>query len=195
MDWDQPEFWNARYEAGRMPWDMHGVPVALERFIAKVSSPGRVLIPGCGSGYEVRAFAKAGWDVVAMDFSEAAVARARAELGVLGDCVKCGDFFGEKFSGTFDLVYERTFLCSISPSRWNEYGSRVAASLRPGGLLAGVFFFGHDPDPPPFGLIDDSAKSLFGSRFILTEDEAIPAHESPPIYGGNERWQIWRLRQ
>jgi hypothetical protein len=41
-----------------MPWDFGGVPVFLEKHYG----PGRVLIPGCGSGYEIEAFSSAGWD-------------------------------------------------------------------------------------------------------------------------------------
>src|ERR1035437_7553388 len=74
----QPEFWNTRYAAGHMPWDFGGVPAALVRFLAAHPGAGRhALIPGCGSGYEIAAFAVAGWDVTAIDFSPPAIAQAR----------------------------------------------------------------------------------------------------------------------
>ena len=50
-DSNQPNFWTARYAAGKTPWDFGGVPSALKSFLERSSVPGRVLIPGCGSGY------------------------------------------------------------------------------------------------------------------------------------------------
>ncbi len=90
-DSSRPEFWDVRYAAGDTPWDFHGVPAALKAFL-KESEPGSVLIPGCGAAYEVRAFHKAGWEVIAIDFSPVAVERARSELGALASCVVQGDF-------------------------------------------------------------------------------------------------------
>ena len=49
-----------RYAAGKTPWDFGGVPSALKSFLERSSVRGRVLIPGCGSGYEVQAFHAAG---------------------------------------------------------------------------------------------------------------------------------------
>lgn len=192
MDSRHPEFWDERYRAGRLPWDLGGVPDDLVAALAaEFREPGRVLIPGCGSGYEVRSFAAAGWEVWAIDFAPAAVARARGVLGPLGDRVQIGDFFAAPLPGPFDVVYERTFLCSLSPARWPEYAERVAALLRPGGRLAGVFFYGEDPEPPPHPLSPVAADRLFGSRFRRRTDRPIPAAQSLPIYGGAERWQIW----
>src|SRR5215813_5354298 len=112
-DSTDPDFWNSRYAAGKMPWDFGGVPAALKSFLARSSAPGKVLIPGCGSGYEVKAFHEAGYEVTAIDFSPAAVDRAQTVLGVLGDRVILGDFFKHDFAQhSFDFVYERTFLCS-----------------------------------------------------------------------------------
>src|SRR4026209_518638 len=92
----RPEFWDNRFVAGKTPWDLHGVPQGLNAYLSR-STPGRVLIPGCGSAYEVRAFSDAGWSVTAIDFSPAAVARAKKLLGSLSDLVVLGDFFKHPF--------------------------------------------------------------------------------------------------
>lgn len=191
---DESDFWEQRYRADRTPWDAGGVPAALHDFLRTERSPGRVLIPGCGSGYEAAAFATAGWEVTAIDFSPAAVARAKAVLGPLGDCVREADFFVEPGEASFDLVYERTFLCSLPPARWPEYAMRVAGHLRPGGRLVGLFFYGDDPEPPPYPLTDASAQALFGSTFMCHRRRSIPAEQSLPLYAGAERWEIWLRR-
>lgn len=84
-DSNQPDFWTVRYAAGKTPWDFGGVPAGLKSFLARSSAPGRVLIPGCGSGYELQAFHDAGYDVIGIDFSPAAVDHAKSILGDLGE--------------------------------------------------------------------------------------------------------------
>jgi protein-L-isoaspartate O-methyltransferase len=64
-----------------------------------------VLVPGCGTGYEVAAFARHGDDVLGIDFSEAAVDAARRYLGPQSQLVRQADFFAGA-EGPFDLVYE-----------------------------------------------------------------------------------------
>ena len=100
------------------------------------------------------------------------------------------DFFLHDFGTThFDLVYERTFLCALAPSRWNEHATRVASLLRPGGLLAGIFFYGEEPDPPPHPLSAERANEIFGKDFRLRKSD--PIRDSLPIFAGQEQWQEW----
>jgi SAM-dependent methyltransferase len=190
-DSNQPEFWTVRYAAGKTPWDFGGVPSALKSFLERSSVPGRILIPGCGSGYEVQVFHAAGYDVSAIDFSPAAVDQAKRVLGVLAERIILGDFFTYDFGERrFDLIYERTFLCSMSPSRWLEYVDRMADLLVPGGRLIGVFLYGQRPSSgPPFPLTDADAK-LFERHFQLVRSEAVT--DSLPLFRDMERWQEWR---
>ena len=187
-----PDFWSSRYVTGKTPWDLHGVPEALHAFLQRSGSRGKVLIPGCGSGYEVRAFHDAGYEVTALDFSPAAVEQARALLGPLAEKVQLGDFFNHEFPASgFDLVYERTFLCALSPERWPDYAVRMRELLRNGGRLAGVFVYGNASDGPPFPLPEGREQELFAVHFELTRSEALPP--SLPVFEGmEERWQEWR---
>ena len=190
-DSNRPEFWDVRYAAGDTPWVIHHIPAALAAFL-RHARPGAVLIPGCGSNYEViRAFDAAGFQVTAIDFSPIAVGQAKAELGALGENLFLADFFRHDFGATrFDLVYERTFLCALSPSRWDEYSARLANLLRPAGLLAGIFFYGEEPDPPPYPLSAKRADEMFGKDFRLRKSE--PVSDSLPIFAGQEKWQEWQ---
>jgi SAM-dependent methyltransferase len=190
LDSTQPEFWNGRYVAGKTPWDFGGVPAALKSFLARSSASGRVLIPGCGSGYEVQAFHEAGYDVTAIDFSPAAVDQARKVLGALAKKVILGDFFKHDFERNFfDLIYERTFLCSMPSSRWSDYTNRMAALLPPGGKLIGLFLYGQQPSGPPYPLTDQQADQLFQRRFRRVKSELVT--DSLPFFRGMEKWQEW----
>jgi protein-L-isoaspartate O-methyltransferase len=190
-DSNQPDFWTVRYAAGKTPWDFGGVPSALKSFLERSSVPGRILIPGCGSGYEVQAFHAAGYDVSAIDFSPAAVNQAKRVLGVLAEQVILGDFFTHDCGQCrFDFIYERTFLCSMTPSRWPEYVNRMADLLLPKGRLIGVFLYGQRPSSgPPFPLTEPEAEQLFKKRFKLVRSEAIT--DSLPLFRDMEKWQEW----
>ena len=190
-DSNRPDFWTVRYAAGKTPWDFAGVPAALKSFLARSSAPGRVLIPGCGSGYELQAFHDAGCDVVGIDVSPAAVDHAKKVLGDLGERIILGDFFTYDFGGRrFELIYERTFLCAMAPPRWPDYVRRMSELLAPGGKLIGLFLYGqHISSGPPFPITDADTK-LFERYFQLARSEAVT--DSLPLFRDMERWQEWR---
>ena len=183
-------FWDARYRESFTPWDAGGTPAALARFLAAERAPLRVLIPGCGSGYEARDFAERGHDVLAIDFSEAALARARAAPGEWAPVLRQADFFADDLGAPFDLVYERAFVCALPRKLWADWAARVAGLVRPGGRLAGFFFFGEEERGPPFGLRSGEPGSLLGGAFAPLADAAVD--DSIPIFAGRERWQVWR---
>src|SRR5262245_64398372 len=106
-----PNFWDTRYRAGVTPWDAGDVPPQLARWL-KLLPSARVLVPGCGAGYEVRAFAQAGHDVLGIEFSDAAIEAANRALGPLARRVRKADYFVFE-TAPFDVVYERAFLCAL----------------------------------------------------------------------------------
>ena len=131
----------------------------------------RVLVPGCGSGYEVTHFAERGDDVVGLDFADAAVERAQRTLGKFADRVRKADFFALD-EAPFDLVYERTFLCALPRDVWPQWGARIPTLVRPGGRLAGFFFFDDNQRGPPFGIAAERLHQLLDENFQLIEDSA-----------------------
>ena len=103
------------------------------------------------------------------------------------------DFFTHDFAGrTFDVIYERTFLCSLPPDVWPKYARRVASLLVPSGKLVGLFFYGKEDEPPPYPLTQLVVLELFGKNFARIEDE--PSSDSLPLFAGRERWQVWQKR-
>src|SRR5438552_8878318 len=169
----RPEFWEKRFRESFTPWDAGGVPAALRQFLGTEPHGQRVLIPGCGSGYEVRAFHEAGFDVLAIYFAPAAVERARRILGPLAEQVRLADFFDFDPGGPFDLVYERAFLCALPRPLWPRYAPRVSRLLRPEGRLAGFFYFDDGERGPPFGLKPGGLEALLGATFELSADAGV----------------------
>lgn len=183
-------FWNERFDRNFMPWDKGGVPAALRGFVTQAARSAVVLIPGCGTGYEVAYLSQAGWDVTAIDFSPAAVAAARAVLGQWAQRVEQADFFTFVPQRPPDVIYERAFLCALPPRMHAAIAARWAALLPPGGLLAGYFYFDDAPKGPPFGIAQDALEALLKPYFERIEDR--PVADSIPAFVGRERWQVWR---
>lgn len=191
VDSGKPAFWNQRYRREETPWVLNKVPNALRSFLKRTKTRGRVLIPGCGTHHEaIQAFRTAGFDVIAIDFSAVAIAETAEALGRSGTAgLIQGDFFKHNFPKPFNLIYERTFLCAMHPRRWPRYAKRAAELLQPGGKLVGVFFYGTDPEPPPYPLTEARAQEIFGRYFGLVRDAKVS--DSVPMFAGMERWQEW----
>jgi len=193
QDSSRPEFWDTRFREGVTPWDAGGVPPALKNWIGRRAGRLRVLIPGAGTGYEVRLFAEHGHDVLAIDFSDAAIEAAKRELGSLCGRVRKADFF-ELQDGPFDVVYERAFLCALPRTLWSEWARRMAEVVSPGGVLAGFFYIDDNQRGPPFGVSQEGLNDLLGKAFEMTESQALPPEQSLPVFQGREIWQVWSRR-
>lgn len=199
-DPSQPDFWNERFAADFKPWDQGDVPPALRSFLAGVAAPGRrVLIPGCGSAYEAGWLDGRGFDVTAIDYSEAALARARRVLPepIAQRVLRLADFFafGEP---PFDWIYERAFLAALPPALWPAWARRLPQLLTGHGELAGLFFVGDTlPQPrrgPPFVTTRAELDAMLAADFDCLEDEPVPAAQSLPVFASRERWMRWRRR-
>ena len=189
---EHPDFWCKRFGEGVTPWDAGKVPAAFAEFVARQRAPLDTMIPGCGSAWEAGHLAELGWPVTALDFSPAAVARAREVLGPAAVDLVCADFFTWQPPQPPALIYERAFLCALPRKLWADWGRRVAELLAPGGLLAGYFFVCDQANGPPFGILPEQLDELLMPNFARIEDAAVD--DSIPVFSGRERWQMWRRR-
>lgn len=186
-----PDFWEVRYQAAFTPWDAGAVPARLREHIAGHRPAGRVLVPGCGSGHDVRFLAQAGLDVLGIDFSRAALDAALPVLGPFADRLRQADFFGPGLEGPWSLVYERAFLCALPRRRWQDWGRRVAELVEPRGALAGFFLFAEGDRGPPFPMHDQAElDALLAGAFQRESD--LEVADSIDVFAGKERWQVWR---
>ena len=189
---EHPDFWCKRFGDGVTPWDAGRVPADFAGFVERQAQPLATLIPGCGSAWEAAWLAERGWPVTALDFSPAAVARAREVLGTAAVDLVCTDFFTYEPPRPLALIYERAFLCALPRKLWDDWGRRVAALLPPGALLAGYFFICEQVKGPPFGILQEQLDDLLTGNFERIEDRAVD--DSIPVFAGRERWQVWRRR-
>ena len=136
------KFWDKRFAEGDTPWDRGAANPQLGLWLVTGGlKPCRILVPGCGSGYEVAALAHAGFDVTALDYAPEAIARTRARLAAEGlhaalieaDALEWGP------QRPFDAIYEQTCLCALYPDQWRDYADQLHRWLRPEGTLFALF--------------------------------------------------------
>ena len=188
--------WESRYQTRDMPWEKGAAHPALIAFLKSNPVHGRVLVPGCGLGHDVRALAATADEVLGLDIAPSAVSGAKAHPAVGGERYMPGDLFAlpPSLRGAFDVVFEHTCFCAIHPERRADYVSAVASALVPRGFLLAVFYLDPGLDPgesgPPFGVTREELDALFGPRFTLLREWTPPA-----TYPGRESRETCRLLQ
>jgi len=183
--------WEAHYQAKDTPWDKgEPSPGLVDWLAAHPDAPrGTVLVPGCGLGHDVRAWAAAGFQATGFDIAPSAVERARAAGMPKRTDFRLGDFLTDAPHESFDWVFEHTCFCAIQPDRREDYVRAVLRWLKPGGHHLAVNYFIPDKEGPPFGVDRDEIWARFSPHFELLE-EWTP--RSYPNRTGLERMFWWR---
>lgn len=183
--------WEDRYRTGDTPWEKGAPHPALVQWLAKRPLAGRVLVPGCGSGHDVRALAAAGAEVIGFDLAASAVEAAGRYPRAGREIYVQGDFFSppSEWTASFDAIFEHTCFCAISPDYRTAYARSVTGLIRPGGLFLAVFFLNPDHDEgPPYGCTTGEIQELFTPAFRLLEER-----KPIPTYPGREDREILQL--
>ena len=186
--------WESHYQSGEIPWEKGAAHPALVAFQKSNPVHGRVLVPGCGTGHDVRALAATADEVIGLDIAPSAVARAKQQPTVGAESYQLGDLFAlpAKMRGAFDVVFEHTCFCAIDPSMREKYVDAVAGALKPGGHLIAIFYLDPDLEPgqsgPPFGVTKAELDALFSAQFTLL-GEWVP----DTTYPGRDGRELFRL--
>lgn len=177
------EDWRKHYDSGDCPWDLNDVaPPWRVLWEEKKLVPGKAIVPGCGRGHEVVFLAEKGFDVTGVDFAEGAVQNCRDALsqrGLPGNIARENFFaLGREHHGVYDLLLEQTFFCAIHPSDRNRYVETAARTLKPGGLLAGLFYETGGEGGPPFNTTRSDVIDHFSAEFEIESLAKTPhSHE------------------
>jgi SAM-dependent methyltransferase len=136
------DFWEERFAAGNTPWDRGASSPQLATWLAAGAlKPCRILVPGCGAGYEVAELAMAGFEVTGLDYADEAIARAHARLkeAEVDATLVQDDVLDWQPDRPFHAVYEQTCLCALHPDFWTAYAERLHQWLAPSGRLFALF--------------------------------------------------------
>lgn len=185
--------WEAHYQAKDTPWDKGEPSPGLVDWLAThpAAPRGTVLVPGCGLGHDVRAWAAAGFHATGFDIAPSAVERARVAGMPERTEFRLGDFLADEPHAPFDWVFEHTCFCAIQPSQREDYVRAVLRWLKPDGHYLAVNYFIPDKEGPPFGVDREEIWARFSPRFELLE-EWTP--RSYPNRTGLERMFLWKRR-
>lgn len=167
------EFWTELYAQGRDGWELRQPAPPLVEFIERTPlPPGRVAVPGCGRGHDVRYLCRRGYQAIGFDFSPAAIREAaalgRAE-GSRAEFVERDIFaLAPDHANAFDGVWEYTCFCAIDPRRRGEYVRSMAGILRAGGWLLACFYpMRRRGAGPPFPVSPREVRRRFDGRFRI----------------------------
>lgn len=185
--------WESKWRAADTPWDHGGAapPLleALQVLPRDVWGDADVLVPGCGSGHDVRALAAAGLSAVGLDLAPSAVARATAYPQVGNERYLQGDLFDSDWRAAVNCsaVWEHTCFCAIDPAWRARYVATVAALLAPGRCLVGVFYLHPEARDdglagPPFGVGEEELVATLAPAFAW-ESGWIPGRAYPSRVG------------
>lgn len=168
--------WNAAYANDETPWDKGYASPPLREFLKKHVLKGSVLVPGCGTGHDVRLLANQGASVLGLDCAPLAIEKAHSFPAVGDEEYVLADFLNmpESYYGQFDAVVEHTCLCAIDPEERGAYVQSLQKVLKPGGSYLAVFFrevSNYDGNSPPHPISRAEIDDLFNSDFKLLERE------------------------
>jgi SAM-dependent methyltransferase len=185
--------WEARYLANDMPWEKGEASPGVVAFLAAHPElpRGRVAVPGCGTGHDVRAWAAAGFNAYGFDIAPTALRLARQKTEEALATFEQRDFLTEPPPQPFDWLFEHTLFCAIDPKRRDDYVSAALRWLKPAGQFLAVFYMIPDADGPPFGANREEIMSRFSPHFDLLQDW-VP--RSYPNRTGLE-WMTWWRRK
>jgi SAM-dependent methyltransferase len=170
MDWDE------KYRKGDVFWDRGAPSPPLRQYLERHPARGRALVPGCGRGHEVSLAVELGFDAVGLDIAPTGIAEAKELYPKLADRFIVGDLFNPAAAlrGTFDVVLEHTCMSGLPPALRTSYRLGIDLTLRPGGLLIGVWFIDPDLDPgeegPPFPFPVADLTALFSDGYEVVDD-------------------------
>ncbi|MEM9070308.1 MAG: methyltransferase domain-containing protein [Myxococcota bacterium] len=193
--------WDERWKNLDTPWDAGAPSPTVVAFAADPNCPkGRVLVPGCGRGWDAFALASSTRSVVALDLAPSVrgpFEDARASKGLTDDDVSLivGDFFDDAaVAGPFDLIWDYTFLCALPLEMRSAWATRMAQLVRPGGELACLIFPVMEAEEgyegPPWPLDPEAVTSLLAPSFA--RESLAPAAKSKGSRTGKEWFARFR---
>jgi SAM-dependent methyltransferase len=173
--------WEGFYQAGTIGWDRGISSANLDYWLDNgLLKPCRILIPGCGNGYEAIKLAKLGFEVVAIDIAPSPLNNLKIALdkNKLTAELVLEDFFKWNPAERFDAIFEQTSLCALPPKLWKQYESQLYQWLKPQGKLYAQFMqTGKDSGPPYHCELNDMTELFPKNRWEWSEKHSLQEKE------------------
>ncbi len=166
--------WEQRYQKKQTGWDRGKPSEALLYWLnSGLVSPCRILVPGCGNGYEVLQLAQKGFDVTAIDIAPSPIKNLSSSLkkaNLKANLIQA-DFFNWTPESPFDAIYEQTSLCALPPELWVQYEKQLYQWLKPEGVLLAQFMQTNQEGGPPYHCEMQDMNELFSDKRWLWSEQ------------------------
>lgn len=198
MHINEPVYWSERYRRGETGWDLGEATPVFRALLQEggfpvpphPQRPPTVMVPGCGYGHDVLLLARAGYQVIAVDFAPEPLQFLQQRVAAEGLPVEvlCEDLFSlpERLDKPVDMAVEYTCYCAIDPRRRLEYFHVLSQLVRPGGWLVGLFFpLSAEPpvNGPPFPVQEGEVVALAAEAGFRLQQRQLPSTSHPARLG------------
>lgn len=214
----QPDFWHKRWQSNQIGFHLPEVNPYLQRFWPQLSveEGARVLVPLCGKSLDLLWLAHQGHEVLGIELSEKAVEdffdehhfdpnvseQGPFKVYRAGSIeLWCGDFFELTAGDVADCtaLYDRAALIALPPTMRQQYAAHLNRILPKDsmGLLISLDYDQGQMDGPPFAVLDDEVRQLFGNFWALKilEDQDVLSESGKFLEAGVTRLEerVYRI--
>lgn len=192
---DESDYWETLYRVKRTPWELGQISPPLKTFLDSPYKvpPGRIAVPGCGTGHDCMLFASRGFEVTAIDFAPSAL-KSTTEKFIQAGILNSKGFVLDKdvfdmhdYDNHFDYVLDHTFFCSIHPSRRRQYAYVVRDLLKPTGKMISLFWLvERRGGGAPFSTTNDDIfavfKDIFSFDIVFEPPDSVESRKGKEIF-------------
>ena len=172
-------FYDIGYRLGFLQWDIHAAQPALVDLVRDGMLSGRTVLDiGCGVGENAAFLADAGFEVLGIDYSGIAIARARSRAAQTGGPeYKRHDVFELRtLGGAFDVAIDFATYHILPESRLPDYADNLASVTREGSIFVLLCFNQNAPEERlgPRRVSQQEIRRVFSDRWEITRiDDSI----------------------
>lgn len=181
-------FWKERWREGQIGFHQERVTPLLEQHWDAIDlAPGsRVFVPLAGKTLDMLWLAARGHRVLGVEIVRLAVEQFFAENGLTPTLHEskygthytageieliCGDAFALDAEVLADCagLFDRAALIALPPELRQRYAAELYSQLPPGcrGLLITLEYPQHEKDGPPFSVVEDEVRGLYGNAWTI----------------------------
>ncbi|MDX6295015.1 MAG: hypothetical protein QOH50_4090 [Kribbellaceae bacterium] len=161
--------------------------------VALFPAPGRAVDLGCGAGNESLDLLRRGWQVLAVDSSEAAIGTLLARAGELADLsTQAAELWTAELHSS-DLVYAGFSLFFAPPNKYAGAWARVSAAIAPGGRFAGHFLGPRDSWAPFSKVTAHTEDEVRGLLQDLEIEHFAEVEEDGKAMNGPKHWHLYEV--
>lgn len=179
------QFWEKRYQENNTGWDIGYASTPIVNYLNSLNNKElKILIPGCGNGYEAEWALQNGFtNVHVLDYAASAITNFKKRYPHFNaEHLHQEDFF--EHTNQYDIIIEQTFFCAIDPLLRQRYAVKMHQMLKDDGLLVGLLFDTEFVGGPPFGGNKEEYSNYFSSLFDFIHFE--PCYNSIAPRAGKE---------